>query len=103
MVEPGGVQDAPLLVILGYGDSFESALKHAESNPAAQMASDRFKSIKDAYESGKFANPQEYVDEVLKMQLKEKINGTNKASERVEGSTGEGPGNEVGEERKVVL
>lgn len=94
MTEPGGVDRQPLLVVLGYGDSFESAFKMAESNPNAIMAKTRIENIRKDYESGKFNSPEEYVREVLMKQLKEKIDANPKASDGREDASDQGPGSQ---------
>jgi len=80
MVEPGGLDRAPILVVLGFGDSYEAAFKMAETNPAATMAENRMKTIKEVYERGGFNSPEEYTKllmaELAAQYEKEKNNGT---------------------------
>jgi hypothetical protein len=103
MTEPGGVDRAPMLVVLGYGDSYESAFKMAETNPNAIMAKTRIENIRKDYESGKFSSPEEYVREVLMKQLKESIDGNQEASVGPDGASDEGTGVQGVEERPVIL
>jgi len=61
MVEPGGVNREPVLIIFGYGDSFESALEMTKESSQAAAAENRWTQVKaDWKEFGE--TPEKYIE-----------------------------------------
>lgn len=72
MVDVGGALDKPILFSLGYGDSFESALKMAESNEVAINYAKKWEQTKKDYEEFKL-DPTGYYEK-KKKEIEEKLN-----------------------------
>lgn len=95
--EPAGKDSAPVLLVLGHGDSFQAAIDHADKNEASKLIAKRWEDLKLEFkEFGE--NPQAYIKkmnqkaEELKNKVLEDTHGRSQAesSQSVEVSGDEG-------------
>ena len=105
--EPGGKDSAPVLMVLGHGDSFQAALDHADQNEASKLIAKRWEDLKLEFkEFGE--NPQEYIKkmnqkaEELKNKVLENTHGRDQAesSQSTEVSGDEGRPGETHQEEQ---